>query len=164
MDRLFEDIKKQAQELHEFLNNDALDVIAVETINHIEESYENEGFTDQSLEKWDKRKTTTKNRKDKTRYKTNRRGKKGDLTKFGRQHEGRQVLTGHGSGGNKLRNSWRAEKGDASVAIKTDKEYAEVHNEGKDGMLKRKQAGKSKVLDDNIQQKIDKGINKIMKR
>lgn len=161
---MFQDIQRQARELEEFLSNDALEIIAVEGLDHIEESYENEGFTDSSLEKWKPRKTTTNRGQDKTRYKTNRRGKPGKLTKFGRQNKDRKILTGHGSGGNKLRHSWRADKGDASVTFANDKEYAEVHNEGSGKTPKRQQAGKSKVLDEKITKQIDKRINKIFKR
>ncbi|CAL2108194.1 conserved hypothetical protein [Tenacibaculum sp. 190524A02b] len=164
MDGLFEIIKKQAVELSEFMENEALQIIEVETLNHIEESYENEGFTDESLVKWKPRKTTDKRGKDKTRYRTNRRGKQGDLTRFGKKNKDRKTLTGHGSGGNKLRHSWHAEKGNGSVHFANDKEYAEAHNEGTDKLPKRKQAGKSKVLDQAIKKRIDNNINKILKR
>lgn len=164
MDGLCEDLKRQARELSEFLENDALEIIAVEGINHIEETYENEGFTDEHLEKWQPRKTTDKKGKDKTRYRTNRKGKRGDLTRFGRKNKDRKTLTGTGSGGDKLRHSWRAEKGSGSVTFTNDKEYAQRHNEGTDGMPQRKQVGQSAILDKKIKKKIDTTINKILKK
>lgn len=163
MDDLIRDMKKQAQELQEFLANDALDIIEVEGLNHIEEAFDNEGFTDKTLKKWQPRKTRDKRGNDITRYKTNRRGKKGDLNQYGRRNKGRAILTGHNTGGDKLRHSYRADKVKDGVTFHTDKDYAERHNEGKDGMPERKHIGESEALDNKVIQKIDKHIDKIFK-
>lgn len=157
------DMKKQAKELQEFLANDALEIIAVEGLNHIEEAFDNEGFTDSSLKKWKGRKTTDRRGKDITRYKTNRRGKQGDLNQYGRKNKGRAILTGHATGGDKLRHSYRAEKVNDGVTFHTDKEYAERHNEGKDGMPERKHIGESEILNKKVHKKIDKQLDKIFK-
>lgn len=164
MEKMHLHLKKQAQEIAEFLASDALEVIAVEGINQIEETYQNEGFTDAVLEKWQPRKTTDKRARDLTRYRTNKKGTAGNLTKFGRQNKGRKVLTGHGSGGDKLRNSWRESIGNGKVKFQTDKAYAKRHNEGLEGMPKRKQVGRSKKTDAKIKGKIDTEITKIIKR
>ncbi len=156
MDKLTEDLKRQAKELGEFLANDALDIIEVEGINHIEQAFDDEGFTDGSLRKWRKRKAKGQ------KYKTNRRGKKGQLTAAGRADKGRAILTGQATGGNKLRNSFRAERQPDGVRFKTDKEYAERHNEGLSGMPKRQFIGKSKTLTKKVIKKIEKGIDKIL--
>lgn len=160
---LSDDLKKKAKELERFLGDDALDIIGVEALNHFEESFENEGFTDSTLEKWKPRKTTDKKGRDLTRYRTSNRGKRGSLTKKGRQDKGRQILTGHGSGGNKLRNSGRTEIVKDGVNLIWDKDYAEVHNEGEGNMPKRQFAGASKQLDKKIKKKIDKELRKILK-
>ena len=156
MDRLSQDIKRQAKELAEFLAKEALDIIEVENINHIEQAFDDEGFTNSSLQKWRKRSTRGQ------RYKTDRRGKKGQLTAAGRADKGRAVLTGQATGGNKLRNSFRAERQPDGVRFKTDKDYAERHNEGQAGMPKRTFVGKSKTLSKKVMTKIEKGIDKIL--
>jgi phage gpG-like protein len=160
-DQFDEDIKRQAQELQEFMSNDLLDIIEVEGLNHFEESFDNEGFTDSSLVKWEKRKTKDKKGRDITRYRTNKVGKKGDLNRYGRKNEGRAILTGHNTGGNKLRNSLRASKVSGGVEFKTDKEYAQAHNEGEGDMPKRQFIGESKQLDKKIIKKVDKTLDKI---
>jgi len=48
------------------------------------------------------------------------------------------------------------------VRFKTDKEYAERHNEGLSGMPKRQFIGKSKTLTKKVIKKIEKGIDKIL--
>jgi phage gpG-like protein len=160
-DNMEEDIMKMVNELEEFFNNDALDIIEVEGLNSIKETFENEGFTDTSLVKWKKRKTKDKKGRDKTKYRTNRVGKIGRLNKFGSNNEGRPVLTGHKTGADKLRNSYRAKKLKNGVEFHTDKEYAEIHNEGKDGMEKRQHVGESEILNKAIKKKMDQQLDKI---
>lgn len=160
---LFEDLMQTVNELEEFFDNDALDIIEVEGLNAIEESFENEGWTDTTLVKWKKRKLLDKQGKSKTRYRTNRVGKQGTLNKYGRQTKGRAVLTGHKTGADKLRYSYKANKINNGVEFSTDKDYAQVHNEGKDGMPVRKHIGESEVLDKKIKKKLDKQLDKIFK-
>lgn len=156
-----DDIIRQTKELEEFMENDLLEIIEVEGLNHFEESFDNEGFTDGSLEKWKPRKTKEKKGRDITRYRTNKVGKKGNLNSYGRKNEGRAILTGHNTGGNKLRNSLKAKKVGDGVEFSTDKEYAEAHNEGEGNMPKRQFMGASKQLDQKIIKKVDKTLDKI---
>lgn len=158
------EFQNEIEELEEFLENDLLEIIEVEGLNHFEESFENEGFTDNALVKWKKRTTTNKKGRDITKYRTNRVGKRGDLNSYGRKNEGRAILTGHATGGNKLRHSLKATKISEGVEFSTDKEYAERHNEGKDGMPKRQFMGASKTLNKNIKDKIDKELDNIFKQ
>lgn len=164
MDQFERDIIRQAKELQEFMDNDLLDIIEVEGLNHFEESFDNEGFTDSSLVKWKPRKTKDKRGRDITKYRTNKVGKKGSLNSYGRKNEGRAILTGHSTGGNKLRNSLKAKQVNSGVEFSTDKEYAEVHNEGKGDMPKRQFIGKSKKLDKKIIKKANKRLDKIFKK
>lgn len=156
-----DDIRRQAQELQEFMDNELLDVIEVEGLNHFEESFDNEGFTDSTLEKWKPRQTKDKRGRDITRYRTNKVGKAGELNSYGRKNAGRAILTGHNTGGNKLRNSLKGNKITGGVEFSTDKAYAEVHNEGSDIMPKRQFIGESETLNKKIIKKIDKTLNKI---
>lgn len=155
-----EDIKRQSKELETFLKNDLLEVIEVEGLNHFEESFQNEGFTDGGLVKWDKRQTTDNRGRDITRYRSSRVGKAGELNSYGRKNEGRAILTGHNTS-NKLRDSLKATKITGGVEFSTDKDYAEVHNEGSDIMPKRQFMGESKELDDAVELKIDKQLDNI---
>lgn len=160
-DDFIHDIERQARELEEFMENDILDIIEVEGLNHFEESFDNEGFTDETLEKWEPRKTTDTRGRDITRYRTDRVGKAGELNRYGRKNQGRAILTGHDTGGNKLRNSLRGDKIAGGVEFATDKDYAEVHNEGSDIMPKRQFIGESKVLTNKILNKADKRLDQI---
>lgn len=161
MDQFEKDIEQQTRELQEFMDNDLLDIIEVEGLNHFEESFDNEGFTDASLEKWKPRKKVDKRGRDITKYRTNKVGKKGSLNSYGRKDKGRPILTGHNTGGNKLRNSLKASQISGGVEFSSDKEYAEVHNEGEGNMPKRQFIGKSKQLDKKIIKKVDKTLDKI---
>lgn len=151
------DIVRQTRELQEFMDNDLLDIIEVEGLNHFEESFDNEGFTDKGLEPWKPRKTTDKKGRDITRYRTNRRGKAGKLNKYGKKIKGKKVLNIE----NKLRQSINANKVKGGVQFSSDKPYAERHNEGKDDMPKRQFMGASAQLNKQISKKIDKTLDKI---
>ncbi|MEM8506224.1 MAG: phage morphogenesis protein [Bacteroidota bacterium] len=156
-----QDIKRQAEQLADFMDHQLLDIIAVEGLNHFEESFEVEGWVDEALEPWQERKTTDTRGRDLTRYRTNRVGRSGELTRFGQKNKGRKILTGHDSGGDKLRHSLRADKINAGVEFATDKDYAEVHNEGSDTMPQRQFMGSSRTLDKKIIKKTEKELDKI---
>lgn len=163
MKGLSEALQQKANEIKGFLNNGALDIIEVEVLNSVEEAFDNEGFTDSTLNRWKKRKTTDKNGNQITRYKTNRVGRRGTPNSYGRKITGRAILTGHNTGGNKLRASYRALKINGGVRFATDKAYAQRHNEGLDGMPKRQHIGASKATDRRIFKKVNTRIDKIMK-
>jgi hypothetical protein len=160
---LHQDLKDLAKKTARFIENDIPEIIANEGLKHIKKSFDDEGFTDSSVEKWKERKTVDKRGRNITRYRTNRVGRKGNLNKYGRSIKGRPILTGHATGGNKLRNSYRAKTRRNSVVFFTYKKYAKRHNEGLDGMPKRQHVGASKVLDNRIEQKINKSMDKIFK-
>src|SRR5690606_23111893 len=106
-----------------------------------------QGFNDNGLEKWKPRKTTDKKGRDLTRYRTSRHGVPGALTKFGlKEAKDRAILVGHNTGGNKLKNSFRAKRSKQRVTLYTYKKYAKRHNEGTDGMPVRRFIWKSKYL------------------
>jgi phage gpG-like protein len=157
------DIARQTKELEQFLENDLLDIIEVEGLNHFEKSFEKQGFDNGGVNEWKARKTTDKRGRDITRYRTNKRGKRGELNSFGRKNTGRAILTGHSTGANKLRHSLKARKISGGIEFSSDKPYAQRHNEGLNGMPKRQFMGASKTLDKNIKKKIDKQLNKIFK-
>ena len=142
-----------------------LKIIGVEGKNFIQKNFRDEGFTDTSTEKWQERKTEDRQGRDITRYRTSRRGKAGNLNKYGSSIKDRAILTGFATGGNKLRNSfrYRVSIGSSQVTFYTYKEYAERHNEGLDGMPKRRFMGKSAYLNTQISKKINKELDKILR-
>ena len=102
-----------------------LKIIGVEGKNFIQKNFRDEGFTDSSTEKWQERKTEDRQGRDITRYRTSRRGKAGNLNKYGSSIKDRAILTGFATGGNKLRNSfrYRVSIGSSQVTFYTYKEY-----------------------------------------
>lgn len=141
----------------------ALSIIEVEGLNFIKKNFKDKGYNDNGLEQWKPRKTTDRKGRDLTRYRTNRKGNIGELTKFGRKNKSRAILTGHNTGGDKLRNSWRARRQKLAVIFFTYKGYAQYHNEGTDKLPKRQFIGKSAYLEGKIQDKIRKTLDQIFK-
>ncbi len=161
--RLEHDMKILAKKTLRFIDHDLPKIIEAEGLKHIDKSFENEGFTDSSVKKWQPRKTKDKRGRDITRYRSSRVGRKGSLNRYGKRIQGRPILTGHESGGDKLRNSWRAKTMRRQTRFFTYKKYAERHNEGLNGMPKRQMIGPSKVLDKKIEKKIEKQLDIIFK-
>ena len=139
-------------------------IIEVEGLNFIKNNYRTQGFNDGSKRDWQKRKTTDKNGKDLTRYRTNRKGSAGSFTRFGQRNQGRAILVGHDTGGDKLSNSFRARRSRQRVVFYTYKKYGQRHNEGLDGMPKRQFMGKSATLENNIKKKLTKELDKVLKK
>lgn len=142
-----------------------LKVIEVEGLAFIKKNFRDEGFnTGSGVQKWQARKTIDKRGRDITLYRTNRRGKRGTLNKYGRTIQDRALLVGHKTGGNKLTNSFQAIRSKTGVAFRTYKAYAKRHNEGLDGMPKRQFMGKSNYLDNRIYKKLKREYDKRLKR
>lgn len=163
MKGLSEALQQKANNIKGFLKNGALTIVEVEVLNSVEEAFDNEGFTNTGLKKWKKRTTVNNKGENITRYRTNRIGRRGDLNSYGRKNKGRAVLTGHNSGGNKLRVSYRASRFGGGVRFATDKAYAKRHNEGLDGMPQRKHIGASAATDKRVLKKMNTRIDKIMR-
>lgn len=128
--------------LRNFLQRDAKTIIRVESVKHFKESFRNEGFTDETLEKWP---DITERRKEQ------KRKRNGDLP---------PILTDTGDLGNSI--TGREEGRD--IVVGSDLPYARRHNEGLAGMPKRQFMGPSKQLDRTIAAKLDKGFGRILNR
>ncbi len=138
-------------------------IVEVEGLNFIKGNFRAQGFNDGTKNAWQKRQTERDGR-DLTRYKTNRVGAAGSLNKFGQREQGRAILVGHDTGGDKLINSFRARRNRQRVTFYTYKKYGQRHNEGLDGMPKRQFMGMSKTLENNIKKKLIKELNKALKK
>ncbi len=155
------DLQNLLNQAAEKIPDKALRIIEVEGKNFITKNFQDQGFTDTSFKKWDERKTTDRKGRDLTRYRTNRKGNAGDLTKFGRENQGRAILTGHNTGGDKLRNSFHTRREKLQVIFTTYKEYGEFHNEGGEHLPKRQFIGKSAYLDGKIADKIKRTLDQL---
>lgn len=153
-------LDKAAEEIPE----QTMKIVEVVGLNFIKKNFEDEGFNDNGLTKWAERKTTDREGRDLTRHKrTTKRGSAGSLTKFGRENIGRAILTGHNTGGDKLRNSFKARREKLKVFFYTYKDYAQYHNEGKGSLPKRQFIGKSADLERKIENKFKKTLDKLLK-
>lgn len=146
------------------LPKDVPKIIEVEGLAFIKKNFRDQGFnTGTGVKSWKARKTVDKNGRNITHYRTNKRGRAGSLNKYGRNIQGRNILVGHKTGGNKLINSFRASRALSSVKFYTYKPYAQAHNEGLGNMPTRAFMKPSPYLDRQIEKKITRTLNKRFK-
>lgn len=96
------DLKLIESEMKQFIESDMPRIVGTEAVNHFKESFDNEGFTDSRKKKWKPR-----------AFETNK-------------SKGKSIL--HGDGDLEDSIDYRTEPG--RVIIFSDKEYAQIHNEG----------------------------------
>ena len=152
MEKDFERIKLQ---MAEFVQNDFPVIVAVEAENHFKASFDNQGFTDQVLQKWKPRDVDLHPEK----YSEKERAKS----------QGRAILIGHNSGDH-LRDSIHSIRSQSQVIITSNKAYANIHNKGGQAgrnlsatIPQRQFAAHSAVLDLLVKRKLDRRIIKIFK-
>ncbi len=147
-----------------FVQEDALRIVETEALNHFQNSFVYQGFTDKSLVKWPARKIPKRKGKPIT-------GK--TLEKWKAKNEGRALLISHASDtkGTHLANSITSELSPGKVTIIVDKPYAQVHNDGLRAgrppgftMPQRQFIGPSEKLGEKIQAKFEKEIDKLIKK
>lgn len=151
----------QMKKLDEFIQGDDLKTImGVEGVNHFKESFQNEGFTDESLEKWPE---VQRRREESPWY-----GHSGQTGKFSGARTTAKILSGETK---ELQNSISYSYIEGGVRISDAAPYASVHNFGEGAnvygrksfiMKKRQFMGESKVLRENIENKIVKEIKNIL--
>lgn len=148
-----------------FLQDDALRIVETEALNHFQNSFVYQGFTDKSLVKWPGRK--------KPRKKNGKPATGKTLEKWKAKNEGRALLISHASDtkGTHMANSIVGERGPGKVTIIVDKPYAQVHNEGLQAgrppgftMPQRQFVGPSEQLEQKIMAKLEKEIDKLIKK
>lgn len=147
-----------------FLQEDALRIVETEALNHFQNSFVYQGFTDKSLVKWPARKIPRRNGKPIT-------GK--TLEKWKAKNQGRALLISHAGDtkGTHMAHSIVAEQAPGKVTILVDKPYARVHNDGLRAgrppgftMPQRRFIGPSEKLEQKIQAKFEKEIDKLIKK
>lgn len=158
-------LKGNLNAVKKLLNGDLQRIVKREGLNHFEESFTNQGFTDSSLKKWDKRQIPAKKFK-------KAGGELKSYAKWQAKNKGRAILVGHRSDtkGGHLKDSLTARIEGNKIIFSSDKAYAQIHNEGgKSGrgsgftMKKRQFLGNSKKLNDNIIDKITREMDKAFK-
>lgn len=169
--------QQQMQEVQEFVKgNDIKDIVGVESVNHFQESFDNEGFTDEKLVKWD---DVARRDPDSPWYghngfpteKRKKKIKKGETELVGNFSQARataKILRGETS---ELRNSIFYKYTEKGVRVTSPTEYGRVHQFGMQSKIygkgvftqkKRPFMGKSKILKANIENKIKRELIKIL--
>lgn len=130
----------KVNQIRAFLQRDTKKIVRVEGVKHFKQSFQNEGFTDDVLDKWpdisEKRKAQ-------------KRKRNGRLA---------PILTDTGDLGNSIKGT----EDSSGVTFGSDKAYAQRHNEGLAGMPKRQFMGESEALNRKIEAQLDKGFGRIL--
>lgn len=149
------------KELTDYVNSEEIkDIIGVEAVNHFKGSFDNEGFTDETLNPW---KDVERRDPDSPWY-----GHSGQTGKVSEARKTSPILTGETR---ELQNSITYERIPGGARVQSDKPYAAVHQFG--GMAKiygKKQfsmtprpfIGKSVQLVDKIKEKIKREFKRIL--
>lgn len=152
-------IKQKAKEVNRYIKKDAPRIVAKMARDHAKQSFQDEGYTDETFEKWQE----VKRRKEENL----KRGKRGKILKNQPREQRRKILTDTGD----LQRSIQSEViSDELVEIGTDLNYAQAHNEGttnagrnnKVTIPKRQFLGKSKKLETDIKNKFKADITNIL--
>jgi phage gpG-like protein len=154
MDDLARYFSELAARLNDALNKDIPDIVGIEAVNHYQEGFQNEGFTDKALDRW----VEVKRRQGK--------GKGADA--------GRKILTGR-TGALHDSIEYKVEPGKVIVSANPANagagvNYAAVHNFGVNNagrrrnttIPKRQFIGESQALNKKIQNAIEEHLKKVI--
>jgi len=171
----FSKIFAKLNRLESYLENEAPVIIGTEAVKHFQDSFENQGFTDENLQKWDEVK-----RRDpssswygfkygaSTARSGKARRKSGSMTNYSPAATQRPILSGETQ---ELMNSIRFQKIPFGARITAGTSYAKLINEGgpmkvfgKPGakMPKRQFIGKSSALFRKIEAELLRDIKNIL--
>ena len=150
-------LEQQQKEASDFIENRLPHIVGVEAVNFYTESFQNEGFTDETLEPW----VEVKRRQNPTRpdrAKASRKILTGDTGDLGRSIEYKA-----GAGETKIISD--------TMGAGSDKDYAAPHNEGTNTagrnrnttIPKRQFIGKSKTLNKKIIEETTDDLKKMLK-
>lgn len=159
-----------------YIEQEAPIIMGTEAVNHYKESFENQGFTDQSIEKWDE----VERRKPSSPWRGFQYGstaahpkrlkrKSSSVTNYSPAAEKRPILSGQTQ---ELMHSIKWERNGNGVRVYSDTPYSKVQNEG--GPIKifgkasrtlkqRKFMGQSQQLRDKIRMIIINDLKQIFK-
>ncbi len=158
-----------------YLENDAKTIIGVEAVNHFKKSFQDQGFTDRSLEKWPEVKRRQEGRWKGFQYGSTvrrpgtKQRKEGAITNYSPAAEARPILSGTTQ---ELMNGIKWKQTATGVRIYASTAYAKLINEGgpmkvfgrgSATMPKRQFMGKSEVLMNRIRTIILTDVKRILK-
>src|SRR5574343_431061 len=152
MENFQNSINKISQAI-KYLEKDVPTIMGVEAVNHYKDSFQNQGFTDKGLQKWDE----VERRKSGSRWKGFQYGstvprpgqkqrKKGSQTNYSPAAESRPILSGTTQ---ELMNSIKWEKTANGIRVYSDVVYAKLQNQGGDMSIfgkKRTQLKKNQFM------------------
>ena len=154
-------MKERLQQLIDFAESDDIkDIAGVEAVSHYKSSFDNEGFTDQRLEKWD---DVVRRDQDSDWY-----GHSGQTGKFSQARTQAKILSGETG---ELADGISYAHTDRGVRITSSTLYGRVHQFGMQAKIYGKKAfqmivrpfmGRSEVMITNIKDKIKREFNKIL--
>lgn len=169
--------QQRMREIQQFVEGDDIkDIMGTDAVDHFKGSFDNEGFTDESLDKWDDVARRDPNspwygHSGFSSEKPAKKIKKGNTELVGNFSQARataKILRGETS---HLRNSINYKYTERGVRITSPTPYGRVHQFGLQAriygkklftMIARPFMGKSKVLKTNIEDKIKREIKKIL--
>ena len=144
-------LQADKQAFKNWFDNDLPVIVGVEAVNHFTESFQNEGFTDEGLAKWQEVK----------RRQNPKLGKRGKELKNQKASVKQPILTKSGDLGRSI--EYTSAPGEVVVSADTmrvgsENDYASAHNEGtttagrgnRTTIPKRQFIGHSKVLEEKI--------------
>lgn len=155
-------LQGKLQEVQQFLDKRALDVVGTEAVKHYKKSFDNEGFTDEVINPW---KEVRRRDPNSSWY-----GHISTPPYFSAPRTTDEVLTGETG---ELKNAIQYKYIPGGVRISNEKPYAAVHQYGLPAKIYGKKAftmparpfiGKSKALVRNIEDKIKRELIDIIKR
>ncbi len=168
-----ETLIQNLRKAEKFIVHDLPRIAKIEGLNHFEESWDNQGFTDKNLKKWQPRKPPANYWNKRTRkYKkgTSQRLKKNKTrAKWERKNKGRNILISHRTEtkGGHLKDSLTADISGFSITFGSDKPYAGIHNTGgkagrglKAEIPQRQFLGYSEILMKKIEKEVEKELKK----
>lgn len=180
----FSEIELKLKKLRKFLEKDIYIILGEEAVNHFQESFDNEGFTDKTLKKWDDVKRRDSNSSwygfkygSKAKKPANHPSRNGTKRKYKKRKDSpttnySPAATKHkilrGSTGD-LKQSIAYKISGRKVHVFSDKKYAKVQNEGgkikvfgnaSATLPKRQFMGRSDALKRKIKKEWKRELNK----
>lgn len=156
-------IQQKMQELQDFAKSDDIkDIAGVEAVNHFKSSFDNQGFTDKTLEPWQ---DVKRRDKDSDWY-----GHSGQTGKFSQARTTAKILSGETG---ELADGIYYKHTDRGVRVTSPTAYGRVHQFGMQAMIYGKKAfqmiarpfmGRSEVAITNIKDKIKREFVKILSK
>lgn len=161
LDELSAKMRAKITEIKQFRDRDLPDIVGMEAVNHYKENFVKEGFVDETTNPWQ----DVKRRDPSSPWYGFSYGAKNN---FSQTRTTDKILTGETK---ELQNSIDYEKKPGRVTVYSDKKYAAVHQFGLPAKIFGKKPfkmparpfiGKSAALEKNIQDKIQRTLNKII--